>query len=359
MIRIPFFSKKSKKFLGIDIGTSTIRMVELGQGKERQTLDNYGEVNISSPEKSFLTVRKEVLSLSNSEVAEIIRSICQETGIETEDVNFSIPDFCSFFTNFRLPTMSKEELPEAVRYETRPYIPFPLSEMTLDWSIIEGQVSKTPLRILVVAIPNEIINQYRQIAQLSGLRLRVLEPEVFALAKSSGKNEKKIISLIDIGARSTTCSILEKGILKISHSFNIAGNELTEILARSLNVGYPEAEKLKKKYGLASVKNQTARENYNIRKILIPLIDSILVEIKKIFRDFYQAEGKRVEKIVLAGGGALLPGLKEYFSFELKKEVVISSPFLELSYPPILDKTLKRMGPSYAVVVGLALKGLE
>jgi type IV pilus assembly protein PilM len=365
----------SKKFLGIDVGTSDIKIVEMGRRGRRILLENYGEVGTSFvKERPFRTFKKDALLLSDKDIARAVQDICQEAGIKTREVNFSIPDFCSFFTSFEMPAMSKEELPEAVRYEVRPYIPLPLSEITLDWLITEGKVSKTPLKILVVAIPNDIISQYQAIANLSNLKLKVLEPEVFSLARALIRNknakEKKIIGIVDIGARSTTCSVFEGETLKTSYSFNVAGNELTERLARSLNIEYNKAEELKRKYGLV-LKNSGAsqpgfpQKNFggkgkrNIREILIPLIDSILGEIKKAFRGFYQNEGKEVEKIILAGGLALLPGLKEYFFAELKKEVVISNPFLDISYPQILKEVLEKKGPFYAVAVGLALKGLE
>ena len=155
---------------------------------------------------------------------------------------------------------------------------------------------------------------------------------------------------------STTCSIVAQGVLKASHSFNIGGNELTEVVAKSLNIDYNEAEELKKKYGLTSESEEVHK---NIRKILLPLTDSILEEVKKIFREFYRNEGQEVRKIILSGGLVFLPGLKDYFSTELKKEIIIANPFLDISYPQVLIETLKKTGPFYAVAVGLALKGVE
>ena len=360
MIRFPFKIKKTpKNFLGIDIGTSSIRVVELGRKGQTRELKNYGEIKIQSLQKSaFRTIEEDTLLLSDREIAKAISAIKREAGIQAREVNFSIPDFASFFTNFELPPMSEKELPQAIRYEARSYIPLPLSEITLDWSVVQGDVSnkaKTALKILVAAIPNEIINQYQKIASFSGLEMKALEAEAFALARSSSKNEKRVMSVIDIGARSTTCNILEKGILKISHSFNLSGNELTEILSRSLKIDYEAAEELKGSMGLITVEEPER----NVREILLPLVDSIISEIKKIFQGFYQQEGKGVEKVILAGATALLPGLKEYFAEELKKEVEVSNPFWSMAYPPILEETLKEMGPTYTVAVGLALKGLE
>jgi len=354
------FRFRPKKFLGIDIGTSFIRIVELSRKGQTYKLENYGGLKTSSFKKrSFKVFQKNTLPLSDKEIAESIQVIFKETGIQAKEVNFSIPDFCTFFTSFKLPAMAKDEISQAVQYEIRPYVPLPLDEITLDWSIIEGEPPRTALKVLVAAIPNDIISQYREIARLAGLNLRILESEVFALARALIRNEKekKVIGLIDIGARSTTCSVVEEGVLKISHSFNTAGNQLTEVIARSLNIDYNKAEEIKNKYGL--ITNNELNESKNVRKILIPLIDSILEEIKKAFRNFYLKEGKEIEKIILAGGLVSMPGLKEYFSTELKKELNIADPFFNVACPAVLTNTLKEIGPTYTVVVGLAMKGLE
>ena len=354
------FKIRAKKFLGVDIGTSAVRLVELGKNGKFYKLENYGEIKSSSIKKRpFRVFQENTLSLSNKQVAKAIQAICQEAEIKTREVSFAIPDFCSFFTSFELPEMAKDEIPQAIQYEVRPYIPLPLEEVTLDWTIIGGEVSKTPLKLLVVAIPNDVIVQYQEIAQIAGLELKTLESEVFALARSLSKSKEneKILGLVDIGARSTTCSILEKGILKTSYSFNIAGNELTDVIANSLNIDYNEAENRKRKYGL--VLNEEENKQNNIRKILIPLIDSILEEIKKAFRNFYLSEGKEVQEVILAGGQILIPGLKEYFSTSLRKTVIIVDPFLDIKCPLPLTETLKEIGPSFAIAVGLAMKGLE
>lgn len=352
------FRFRSKKFLGVDIGTSAVRVVELEREKQNYKLENYGEIKSSSVQKKpFRVFEKNNISLSNQQVAKAIQVICKEAGIETREVNFSVPDFCSFFTSFELPTMAKDEISQAVQYEVRPYVPLPLEEVILDWTIIKGEPSKTPLKVLVVAIPRDAVSQYKEIAQLAGLELKMLESEVFALARALGKGksqENKIAGLIDIGARSTTCSILEQGVLKTSYSFNIAGNELTEVIANSLNIDYNKAEEMKREYGLI-----TKEGRKDIRKILVPLVDSILEEIKKAFRNFYLDEGKEVQEIILSGEQVSMPGLKEYFSVSLKKPAFIVDPFLNIDCPAGISDILKEMGPSFAIAVGLAMKGLE
>ncbi len=379
----PFSKIFPKKFLGIDIGTSSIKMVELSRWGDRRQLENYGEIKISALyEKPFRTFEKNTLLLSNNNVAMAIAAIMKESMIKTRQVVLSIPDFSSFFTSFELPLMSKEELSQAVRYEARLHIPLPLTEVVLDWVVIGGEafdskkekkfsrlvprfkkqgVDKKKLKILLVAVPNEVINQYQELAALAGLQLFALEAEAFGLLRSLVKEEEKeqVIALLDIGARSTTCSIIDKGILKTSYSFDVAGNELTEMVAKSLSIDYKIAENFKKKYGLLLNQKLELMAEKNVREILSPLIDVILREVEKISRNFYQQEKKEIQKIIIAGGAALIPGLLEYFQDHFKKEIEIANPFSNILCPPILENTLKNMGPAYAISVGMALRGFE
>lgn len=346
-----------KKFLGIDIGTSSIKAVELSSFGKRKKLENYGEISaLAFFEKPFRTFEKNTLLLSAQEIAKATQAILEEAKIKTKKVCFSIPDFSSFFTWFELPPMSREEVSQAVRFEARQQIPVPLSEVTLDWQVIEGKISdkeKAKLKILLVAVPNEIIGQYQAIATLCHLELQALEAEVFGLSRAVVKNEKGVVALIDIGAQSSTCNIIENGVLKRSHSFDICGNDLTQTISRAFGIDYQEAEKLKKKQGILFSQLK------DTRKVLLPLIDLMLAEIKKTCQNFYQSELKDAKKLVLAGGSALMPGLKEYFQEQLQKEVEIGNPFSAIFYPPILEKTLKELGPSYAIAVGIALRGVE
>jgi len=364
-----------KKFLGIDIGTAAIKLVELSGRGEKRKLENYGEVKAEVIfEKPFRTFEKSTLLFSNQEIARAIKAIKEEAKIKTRDCIFSIPDFSSFFTNFELPPMTEEELSQAVVYEARQHVPLPLGGVTLDWEVIGGKVSnreKTKLKILLVAVPNEVVNQYKEIARLCDLKLLALEAEVFGLLRSLiPADEKKTVSIIDIGAQTTTCSIIDERVLKVSHSFDLSGDDLTSTVAKSLSIDYKTAEKLKEKQGLKDIpsleSSQEGRRDLSlpssgkgVKEILLPLIDAVLREIEKISRNFYQTEGREVQKFILAGGVSIMPGLREYFEDFLKKETEIANPFSNVFYPAILEKTLQEMGPAYAIAVGMALRGFE
>ncbi len=345
-----------KSFLGIDIGTSYIKMVQISKLGHRKKLENYGSLPASVlHEKPFRTFEKSTLLLSNQEIATAIKAIIQEAEIKTKQAVFSIPDFSTFFTSFELPPMTKEELPQAVKYEARQHIPLPLAEVTLDWQVIESRLlddKKISFKILLAAVPNEVVGQYQEIARLSQLELVALEAEVFSLMRSLiRENGQESVAILDIGSQSTTCSIINEKLLKMSHSFNISGNEFTKVISKGLNIDYFEAEKLEKEHGLKGKKE--------VKEILLPLVDIILKETEIIFNNSYQKGGPEIQKMILAGGWALLPGLKEYFTENLKISAEIANPFSDILYPSILEKTLTKMGPGFAIAVGVALRGLE
>ena len=350
-MKLGSFKFLPKSFLGIDIGTSTIKVVELQRWGRRKNLKNYGEIRSEVLyDKPFRTAEKSSLLLSSKDIARALRGILEEAKIETKDAIFSIPDFSSFFTHFELPPMSKEELPEAVSYEARKHVPLPFSEITFDWQILNKKrfgLPKEPVKILMVAVPNELINQYQEIARLAKLRLSTLEAEVFGLIRSSLKNEKESMVMLDMGAQTTTINVVRKGVLQSSRSIDIGGGSFTHRIAQSLSIGRKEAEEKKKKEGLLSKE---------LKIILGPLVDTIVTEIKRATQELTE---KEIQRVVLGGGSAMLPGLKEYLQESLKKEIELVYPFRSVFYPPVLEDTIKEMGPFYAVAVGMALRGLE
>lgn len=352
--------------LGIDIGTSSIKIVELSRSGVRVKLDNYGEISTAAVSKGpFRTSEENTIVLSSSDIGKAITAVLEEAKIQTKSVVFAIPDFSSFFTNFQLPPMTKKEISDAINFAATQYIPLPLSEVTLDWQLIEGKIggrSKEKLKILLVAVPTKVISQYQEIAIISKLKAKSLEAEAFALLRSIRGIDKITVGLVDIGDKSTTCSIVENGMLKSSNSLDIGGDGMTKSIAEGADLDYNDAEKLKKQYGVAAILKEGARghgEGEKITKAFLPLIDSILDEVQKIFRNFSREEKKDIQKVVLAGGTSLLPGLREYFFSVLKKETEIINPFANMNSPQILDKTLQEMGPRYAIAVGAALRGLD
>ena len=351
-----------QKFIGVDIGTSEIKIIEISRFGNRKKLENYGSISAEVLyKKPFRTFDKNTLILSSNDVARAIKAVLQEAKINSKQAIFSIPDFSTFFTNFDLPQMSQEEASRAIRFEAKQHIPFPLSEMTLDWKVIDNKElidQNKQMNVLLAAVPNETINQYQEIARLAGLELYAMEAEIFSLIRGLIPQDNLVPrALIDLGAQSTTCAVVDRKNLFSSHSFDIGGNELTNVISRSLGISYQKANELKKEKGI--LEGQSYDLNKDLREIIIPLLDSVIREVEEIFDNFYNKRRKNIKKVTLSGSTALMPGLKEYFASNLKIDVEIADPFLNIFYPPVLDNRLKEIGPGYSVAAGAALRGLD
>lgn len=346
----------SKKCLGIDIGASSIKVVELSSFGKKKKLENYAEFRFPPQAPSIKTFQKETLFLLSDEVSEILQVLFKEAKIKGKKAALSIPDFSTFFTTFSLPPMTEREIPQAVEFEARHHIPLPLSEVTFDWKIIEKEemMPGLKLKILLVAVPNKVLQSYQRMATLAQLEVEGIEAEVFGLIRSSIPKSKsqEPVCLVDIGWQSTTVSIAVEKSLRVSHSFDISGLGLTKALSSALEIDLKEAERLKEEYGLNLRQQQVA-------KVLIGEINSLAVEVEKVCQDFYQAEGKRVGEVVLSGGTASLFGLKEYLETRIKKNVQIADPFSTVSFPSVLKNRLRELGPSFAVALGVGLMGVE
>lgn len=346
----------SKKSLGIDVGAASIKLVEVSSVGKRKKLENYLEFKLPPGDTSAKGFYGENLMLLSQEVAEILQALLKRTKIKQRKVALSIPDFSTFFTTFSLPPMKEEEIPRAVEFEARHHIPLPLSEVTFDWQITEKEemLSGVKLKVLLVVVPNRVLENYQRMATLAQLTVKGIEAEVFALMRSSVPKERtqSPICLVDIGWQSTTVSIAERKHLKVSHSFDISSIGLTRALSKALNVDLEKAEALKVKYGLDPKKEDVSR-------VLSEKLNSLASEIEKVCQDFESKEGRKVDDLILAGGTSALFGLKEYLSSRLKKNVQIADPFSDISFPSLLKDKLRELGPTFAVAVGAGIMGTE
>lgn len=350
--------KIGKSFLGIDIGAYSIKIVELAKFGEKIKLENYGSFSKSDLLKmNFEKFDREGFSLS-PEVVFIIKEILKETDIRTKKSFFVIPDFLSFFNVIELPYLPPKEIPKIIRAEAEKIFDFPLDEMILDWQIVEGKILKEKsVKILLAAIPKKIFSEYQSVARNCDLEILGLEAEIFSLIRIFiGEEErKKTVAILDFGDHTTNCSIIEKGMLKLSQTIQIGGIQLTKMLADSLNLEFEIAEEIKKENGILG----RDEEGIKIRSILMPQIETLNLEIGKIFTNFNIAFKKEVEEIIATGGNALLPGLVDYLRNSLQKPVRIGNALKDIIYPEILNEILNEISCTFPVALGSALKGFQ
>ena len=363
---------KPKSYLGVDIGTASIKVVQLSKVRDKFKLENYGEVKLFTEHMPMELRQASSLRMQDEQVAMLVKKILEESKITTKKVAMSLPVFSGFSTIIDLPPMPKDELEKAIQFEARQYIPVPVSEVFLNSLIIGEREKQAPavsgeqtqkngkddknrqkkhMEVLLVAIPNEIKNKYQHIAELAGLELVALELETFALARSLLKSVQPPTIVVDIGARSTDLCIIDNGVVRISHNFELAGVDITKAYGELTGTDFIGAEQSKKTVGLDLTPGQLSGA-----KSLIEVLDSIAIEIQRISNSYFNKTGKSIDNVILSGGASLMPGLLNRFREQVGMPVALGNPFEGLIYPPDLKHVLEEIGPSFAVAVGLAMR---
>jgi type IV pilus assembly protein PilM len=356
------FSSK-ENYLGVDIGNSALKLVELSNNKGQPKLITYG----------YLEQNHDILKNNNEETkAKLINSLkvlCQKAKTTTTKVVAALPSYTVFSSVITLPEMSKKELESAVMWEAKKIVPMPLEEMVLDWKVLENDTTveevpsnsteaqiqtahKKYSKILITAAPQNLVTRYLEIFKAAGMDLISLETEAFALERVLVGHEKVPIMIVDIGAATTNISVVVSSVPLINRSIDLGGHTITKTIANSLNVDFERAEQFKRDFGL----NTDAPGNSQIPKRIEFVVSSIINEIRYVL-NLYQNQSKAaVEKIILTGGSSFLPNLPSYLSRTLNLEVFIGDPWARVMYPLELKPVLAEIAPRLAVSVGLAMR---
>jgi type IV pilus assembly protein PilM len=183
--------------------------------------------------------------------------------------------------------------------------------------------------------------------------LRALELETVALARAVIGRDPSPTVLADIGARATNISIVDEGYVRMTRSIDTAGGDLTQAISYGLNLSPIKAEEVKRTRGIRIVPGEE-----EMAGLLRPMLDLIISEIQKLADVYLERNKREVTKIVLSGGSSVLPGIPEYFSRELNREVIVGNPFIQAQYDPMLEPILKDIGPLLSVSAGLAMREL-
>lgn len=339
------FQQAGKKVLGIDIGTSSVKIAEIVHEKEKMRLSNYAELTVSGPENFIYSGS---LKNKDAQIVSIIRELISRAHIEAKDASIAIPSFSSFSTIIELPQMPMEELERTIIYEARKHIPLPLAEVKFDWSVLPFLSKEKTQRILTIAVPNETVEMYSRIVEQLGLALANMEMETFSAARSCAPEGVDTFAMLDMGARSTNITISQAGMVAVHYNTEVSGFELTRMLSRGLGVDVARAEELKQQKGLEG--------EQEIADLLSNLLNSIFSEFQRVVQSYVQQGGAKPSVLVLSGGSSQLKGLAEYAHKTLGMQTIEGDPFHAIEYPAELGDTLKKLGPGFSVAAGLAMR---
>jgi type IV pilus assembly protein PilM len=353
------FKMNGSSHLGVDIGTTTIKIVEVKNGKSKPQIVNYGILESSG----YLTRANQALQTSSlkifeADVIELLKTLINQMGISTKDVVASIPSFSAFVTLLDFPKMSPDETSKAIQYQAKQYVPLPLSEVALDWMKVgdfNDENGFAHQKILLISVPLEQIKKYQRIFTSAGLSLKVLEIESLSLARIFGSDPTPTI-VVDIGSRSTNIVFLENGQLVWNSQSDYASDTLTQNLAKSLSINPLRAEELKKERGLLGT-----GPNQALSSIMIPFLDLIIDEIQKaqsVYRGQF-ASAKKAERLILSGSGANLLGIENYFANRFDCPIVKANSFINFEYSSEIEPFVKELNPTFSVALGLGMKGFS
>ncbi|MBA3047716.1 type IV pilus assembly protein PilM [Patescibacteria group bacterium] len=343
----------SKSYLGIDVGTSSVKIVELKKEAGKVKLLTYGfseELQIS-PQSDPM------------QAADIINKICQKAGTISKSAVAALPTFSVFSSIINLAGVNKKDIASAVQWEAKKVIPLPLEDIILDWRKIQEDEEEKPagksaaqnMKVLLTGAPKLLVKKYIEIFKQARINLLSLETETFSLIRSLLGNDKSAVMIVEIGANTTDISIVNKSIPILTRSIDIGGLTITKSISSNLNIGLERAEQFKYDMGISSMDSQQDI----IPQTIIGTISPIINEIKYTLNLFQEKKNGSVEKIILSGGAALLTNLSNYLSKILDINVIVGNPWSRVSCPLDLKPLLDEIGPRMSIAVGLAMREIE
>lgn len=371
---MPLFGSTGESFVGIDIGASSIKVVELKKHQNKVALVTYGfsdRLSSDYGDTNKLDLKYVTTSLEN---------ILRKSSVSSKNIIASLPTFAVFSSIINLGgNLSEKDLSLAINWEAKKVIPLPLEDIVLDWQKIDEpdllapKPGQTPVngngqtppvvgalapkkpamnRVLLIGAPKNLIKSYAYTFKSLKLNLVSLETEVFGLIRSLIGSDKATIMIIQMGANSTNIFIVDKGIPLLSRSIDVGGLAITKAISKNLNISLEKAEQFK--YDLVS-----HGAGSDLPKPVIEAMAPVLNEAKYVLGAFSSKENHEIERVILSGGSSLLQGLPEYLSTALEKNVVVGDPWFRVAYPAELKPVLEQIGPRMSVAIGLAMREFD
>ncbi len=359
--------------IGIDIGSSSIKLVQLRASRATAVLETYGEIALGP--YGTQPIGKSV-KLQSEKLAEALVDLMKEANTTSKTAGLSIPFSSSLVTVIELPKVDAESLKRIVPIEARKYIPVPVSDVALDWFVLPQQEAGDSAfdkiqdkdveakrakgeEVLLVAIQNEILRSYQNLSATAGLKVDFYEIEIFSAIRASLDHGIAPVVMVDLGASTSKVYVVERGVVRLTHIVTAGGVQMTETLARTMNWEFEKSERIKRERGLIETSTYSHDENEQIKAALLSTLSRVFSEVNRVLLTYGQRYNKNVSRVLLTGGGASLPGIIEVARTSLNAEVELANPFAHTEAPAFLESVLREIGPGFAVSVGLALRKLK
>jgi len=345
---------KSKQIIGMDIGSSSIKIVELKQSGKDLEVTRVG-VEPLAPE-----IVVDGAIVDTGQVSNSIAKLFSEHKIKTKSVATAVSGHSVIVKKLSLQQMPDEELEAAIPMEAAQHIPFDIAEVNLDYQILETSVDSPVMDVLLVAVKKDKILNYTNVITLAGRTPVIVDIDAFALQNVYEYNYEPgpdvTVALLNLGASVMNINIVRGHTPLFTRDVSVGGNQYTDSLQKELDLGFDEAETLKTGVTLPGISDEA-------RMPVIKSVSEIIVlEIQRTF-DFFRATagGEQIQKLYLAGGSARVYGLADLMKQEMGIPVEQLNPFRRIHAPEAgsIGETVSVQGPRLSVAVGLALRSFE
>ncbi len=344
-----------QRVMGIDIGTTRIKMVELSHTRKGYVLENYAIIETTRYlERTNEALQSSSFPFNEERIYAALDLLLRETKPRATHVILGLPLFRVFVTPIEMPALSHEDTTRSLTFQARQYIPLSIQSVILDWTLINQFTNvqgRKMQRVLLTAIPRDLVERSTRLFRALHLTLSGYEPESHALLRVMGNKDDLPTLVVDIGALSTMVMVEEKGVLQYVRQVDYGGFSLTYAFARSLGISSWRAEELKRRKGILGVGGEQ-----ELSTSLLPFIDVILQECERAKTLYEQSSGTTVARVVLSGGSVALPGFERYAVERLQMQIVHSRPFEYVQIPSSLQPLTPQLSRECAVALGLAFR---
>ncbi|CAM3096813.1 type IV pilus assembly protein PilM [Corallococcus praedator] len=351
---------KGKLALGLDIGSTSIKMIMLKEQRKR------GEVGYALQSFGMKPLPPEAIvdgALMNSTaIVQAVQELMAELKVKGKDVAIGVSGHSVIIKKIQMPRMSQEELEESIQWEAEQYIPFDVKDVNIDTQILDGGGNDATgqMDVLLVAAKKDMINDYTTVVSEAGLAPVVVDVDAFAVQNMFSTNyelpEKETVVLINAGASVVNINIIANGVTVFTRDVTIGGNQFTEEIQKQLNVSYEEAEALKIGGNRADADAVVPQD---VERVLSSVAEQVAGEIQRSL-DFYAgtAADSNFTKVYLSGGTAKIPALFKTIEARTGVPVEILNPFrkIEVDNRKFDPAFIMDVAPMAAVAVGLALR---
>lgn len=345
-------STSPTRVVGIDVGSSSIKVVELQNKDDVLTLMTYGELQLGPyTDAPIGSIAQLAPAIERQALVDILR----ESAVKAQTAVFAMPLASSFVTTMTLAAEEKEDISPRVRVEARKYIPVPISEVTLDWAEVDTRsvVSKTSRDVLLAAIQNDALKRFNTLLESVNFTNPPTEIECFSTIRALYEPAEESVAIIDMGALSTKLYVSHNGLLQRMYRVKGGGAAVTERIAKELNLDFAVAEELKRTVIKDEADFLPAQKANQIG------LDRILREFRQVIEEYEARSGAEITTLYVTGGASAFPGTVNFIAERLERKVSEVQPFQKVAYPAFMEDVMQDLGTTFSVALGAALRSFE